>query len=303
MKIRHIAAILALLVLALLPLPARADVIWEPQDGFYAAHADECTYVNDRYLSPGGVEGVVSPEDGRALCTFPEGWELRISFVYEDAGGAAWGVYEEGEESCWVRLDALQKVYDRDDFFTDHAEAITPYADELADFVPQGTVYLWEYPGSGELYGKLSPEDLTQADFLPYDAVYVDEQGQTWVYIPYLYGREGWICCADPENASLPATAPQAAAAAKSPAATDAPDRGGPDPPVPRHRRGGGRRPGQRRAARRARPPQAVKRRRCPMFLDVIVFPWEFFAPGLAGLAFALVAVVVAVTLLLLRRK
>lgn len=77
-----------------------------------------------------------------------------------------------------------------------------PYADELADFVPQGTVYLWEYPGSGELYGKLSPEDLTQADFLPYDAVYVDEQGQTWVYIPYLYGREGWICCADPENAS-----------------------------------------------------------------------------------------------------
>ena len=69
MKIRHIAAILALLVLALLPLPARADVIWEPQDGFYAAHADECTYVNDRYLSPGGVEGVVSPEDGRALCT------------------------------------------------------------------------------------------------------------------------------------------------------------------------------------------------------------------------------------------
>ena len=75
---------------------------------------------------------------------------------------------------------------------------------------------------SGELYGKLSPEDLTQADFLPYDAVYVDEQGQTWVYIPYLYGREGWICCADPENASLPATAPQAAAAAKSPAATDA---------------------------------------------------------------------------------
>ena len=39
------------------------------------------------------------------------------------------------------------------------------------------------------------------------------------------------------------------------------------------------------------------------MFLDVIVFPWEFFAPGLAGLAFALVAVVVAVTLLLLRRK
>ena len=43
MKIRHIAAILALLVLALLPLPARADVIWEPEDGFYAAHADECT--------------------------------------------------------------------------------------------------------------------------------------------------------------------------------------------------------------------------------------------------------------------
>lgn len=223
MKIRHIAAILALLVLALLPLPARADVIWEPEDGFYAAHADECTYVNDRYLSPGGVEGVVSPEDGRALCTFPEGWELRISFVYEDADGAAWGVYEEGEESCWVRLDALQKVYDGDDFFTDHAEAITPYADELADFVPQGTVYLWEYPGSGELYGKLSPEDLTEADFLPYDAVYVDEQGQTWVYIPYLYGREGWICCADPENASLPATAPQAAAAApESPAAADA---------------------------------------------------------------------------------
>lgn len=223
MKIRHIAAILALLVLALLPLPARADVIWEPEDGFYAAHADECTYVNDRYLSPGGVEGVVSPEDGRALCTFPEGWELRISFVYEDADGAAWGVYEEGEESCWVRLDALQKVYDRDDFFTDHAEAITPYADELADFVPQGTVYLWEYPGSGELYGKLSPEDLTQADFLPYDAVYVDEQGQTWVYVPYLYGNEGWICCADPENASLPATAPQAAAAApESPAAADA---------------------------------------------------------------------------------
>ena len=37
MKIRHIAAILALLVLALLPLPARADVIWEPEDGFYAA--------------------------------------------------------------------------------------------------------------------------------------------------------------------------------------------------------------------------------------------------------------------------
>ena len=40
----------------------------------------------------------------------------------------------------------------------------------------------------------------------------MDAQGQAWVYIPYLYGNEGWICGADPENATLPATAPQALA-------------------------------------------------------------------------------------------
>lgn len=39
------------------------------------------------------------------------------------------------------------------------------------------------------------------------------------------------------------------------------------------------------------------------MFLDVIVFPWEFLRARPCRLAFALVAVVVAVTLLLLRRK
>ena len=146
MKIRHIAAILALLVLALLPLPARADVIWEPEDGFYAAHADECTYVNDRYLSPGGVEGVVSPEDGRALCTFPEGGNCAFpssTKMRMAPPGASTRRARRAAGCAWTRCKSLR----RGRFFTDHAEAITPYADELADFVPQGTVVPMGVPG------------------------------------------------------------------------------------------------------------------------------------------------------------
>ena len=208
---RTVLSLLLLLAL-LLPLPSRADVIFEPMDDFYAAHAEQCEYVNDRYLSPGGVPGVVSPENPSELCVFPSGWELDIPFQYEDAQGVVWGVYEEGEESCWVRLDALQKIFDGADFQEKYADAIQSYAGEMDGVSLPEIVYLWTYPGSGEVGGKLLAEEIAQADTPPYDAVYLDESGQTWVYIPYFYGMEGWICREDPGSADLAATAPEALA-------------------------------------------------------------------------------------------
>lgn len=180
---------------------AQADVIWEPQNDFYAQHAQECEYLDGHYTAPGQVEGYGAPTDSNPSYTFQEGSSFYLSFGYTDASGQTWGIYE-GDVTCWLRLDDLEKVYDNNDFLKDHESELAPYAGELDDYAVQSAMLLWSYPGSGVIVDKLPAEIFDEIDFCPYQSVYTDLDGARWAYISYLYGSSGWVWIDDPENSA-----------------------------------------------------------------------------------------------------
>ncbi len=227
MKKTILSLFLLLVLLAAAPF-AHADVIWEPYtDKFYPSHADQCTYINRYFDAPAEVTGYESPENTTAKRTFSAGSTLFISHSYTDGAGTVWGVWEEGGESCWVKLEDLKNVYDSRDFMDEHRAQIAPYNGEMAGYAIENVLYLWSYPGSGVIDAKLSSGEAITED--AFSSVYTAPDGARWAYIPYLYAMSGWVYVDDPENASLE----PAATAAPSPSPSLSPSQAATNAPTP----------------------------------------------------------------------
>ena len=85
---KRFACLLLTLLLALLPLAARADVIWEPYDNdFYTQHSDECTYDDHRYTALVDAKGYKSPESNRVTDTIKAGNSAWLTYLYTDKNG------------------------------------------------------------------------------------------------------------------------------------------------------------------------------------------------------------------------
>ena len=211
MKKRFLTLVCALLVGALSIFSAAADVIVEPEDSFYASHREDCDYLGNRYYAngeTGTLSGYRAPGSARVKQTFPNGELLYISFTYPDDAGMVWGVVEQEDGTCWVRLDEVVRKYDSELFRAEHADALVPF-DELAfDYENlrglDGEIVVWTYPGSGESSGTIT-EFKGGADSFGFSDCYTDENGLRWGYIGYYFGwRDCWICLDDPTNPSLP---------------------------------------------------------------------------------------------------
>ena len=61
--------------LAIKPEEVQADLILEPEDQFYQAHADQCEYVDRSYYTDGSVDLWTAP-NGRKKGSFPAGKRL-----------------------------------------------------------------------------------------------------------------------------------------------------------------------------------------------------------------------------------
>ena len=212
----------AALIFSAISGAALADAIWEPEDDFYTAHAEECEYINSQFYSNGktGYFELFNKPDGASVGFSDNGLLYYVSFSYS-ANGETWGIveyseqdgklvptdYSEQPEAGWVRLADTIEKYNSRIFSADHSEELTDYTGDASSLLECSELVTWTYPGSGESYGKIDMADA-DPDFPSFFSTsYTDEEGREWLYCSYYRGnRDFWICLSDPQNDALPAT-------------------------------------------------------------------------------------------------
>jgi len=210
---RLLTCLLTLMLLLALAAPARADVIWEPNNTFYKTHQNQCRNVPGRAYYTNGEEGFVTlwtaPGGSTVAWQLENGEKLYIQWLYED-----WGYAEKGEDGGWVPMEELYLIYDSISFAEEYADEIRPYDGEFADYAGDAeTISFFSYPGAPEIQRTYNlaewGEALTnltgtagQDSYI--QSVYVDENGLTWGFVGYMYGRlNAWFCLDDPAAAGM----------------------------------------------------------------------------------------------------
>lgn len=219
MKKRVFSLLFALALLCALIPAAHADMIWEPDNDFYESHQSECVYVNRSYYA-NGDEGYVTlwdaPKGSIVTAQYENSTRLTVCWQYED-----WGcvdVYSGGSWiSGWVPMEDLLLIYDSQAFCEDHQDEIRSYDGEFADYDGECTaIVFWAYPGAPDYsliwtYGDISDQLTGSVRSDSYiSKIYVDDDGRTWGYVAYLYGRlELWFCLDDPTSEDLTVSEPE----------------------------------------------------------------------------------------------
>lgn len=215
--------LLTVLAVSALTAPALADVIWEPQNGFYQRHQNQCERENRSYWtnSPEGYVTLRESPGGRAIANVKNGRPIYTEYIYQ-SGGEAWGLAElrtedlEGDllaadehavsENRWLEvwfpMDGMLLRYDQQSFREDHtgeilAEKRTVDVDGLA-------LCYYAFPG-GEFDWQMDPQYTKDMEPLTVSEIYTDEAGREWGYVSYWYGsRNIWFCLSDLEDPALP---------------------------------------------------------------------------------------------------
>lgn len=185
---------LILLVGALvLPMTARADLIYEPRDSFYEENREDCDYVGRSYTAKGPngdvtiYESPVSPaEEGKAA----NGTALYVSYTYQDSAGILWACCDlwDDELTGWVPMDYLELIYDGISFEEEYGDQFVSV--EIMLEASDETVYFWEYPGSRDYIAM-----PIRGDNGPYfQTSYTDADGNQWARCSYYMGIKGyWV--------------------------------------------------------------------------------------------------------------
>lgn len=223
---KTISLLLCLLLTVPLAVTACADVIWEPNDSFYEMHFDDCIYINSDYEAQGEAEIREDPESDKTLGTIAKGEIVYIGYIWPQE--SAWGYVENGDGG-WVSLADFRRLYNADDFYSEHAADIS---DDSGSTAPDADnpVVLWTFPGSGVIVDHIG-ENYSEEDDIAYSGTWTDEDGRTWGNVQYYYGLKGWICLTDLSAEDLPETAPYYAE--EQPVPADSPEiDAGPSVPV-----------------------------------------------------------------------
>lgn len=208
---RIYCVLLTLLMVCVLARPARADLLWTPDNRFFERHSDQCTYVGRSYYANGDSGFVTlwdAPGGSGVEAQYENGTKLWVYWLYQDWGCiSVWG--DEGSVDGWVPMSELELIYDHISFEEAYGSQFRAYGGEFTDYggTAQGITF-WEYPGAPEpnlvwdydsdiLSGLREPNSFS--------AVFTDEEGLNWGYVAYLYGhRNFWICLDDPTGTDFP---------------------------------------------------------------------------------------------------
>ena len=200
---RLFAALLAALMLVLLAMPALADVIIEPEDDFYAKHGDDCSHDAGSYYVPKSRDGikVYKEPGGKETGSYPYGEKLYSLWYYTDKDGNDWRycVKYDGsvDFSFWFREDETLRIYDYDVFYAEH---YTEFFDDTEEYRDISKVAFYEYPNGPFKY----TQEFGAEEGIHFGECWKDENGRTWGFLGYLYGRRNaWICLDDPLNEEL----------------------------------------------------------------------------------------------------
>lgn len=210
---RILTCALALLTALALAAPAFADLLWSPTDNpFYHAHFQGCEYEGRSYYA-NGKKGFVTlwdaPNDGTVRAQYQNGETLWVGYTYQ--GEWALISFRDGRRdvSGWAPLEDLYPVYDHISFEEVYGDQFRDYGGEFADYggMAGAEFWFWEYPNA---YGPRETKKITQMELeallgtsneVPccISKVYVDEKGQTWGFVEWLYGsRNFWILLDNP---------------------------------------------------------------------------------------------------------
>lgn len=210
-----------------------ADIIAQPyRNGFYDVYYDECDFDSDvrRYIVMTECNVMESPLATNTVRTVEAGSFMDINVFYTDKDGVRWG-YDYAYSlspgitgfdeplSGWVKMENLQVKYDHISFVEEHKQELAKYEGQLDGYIPESSVYLWTYPGSGEAANIIEPYCWFPEEYiftLKQVAMYTytDTDGKVWIYLSY--GPQGWVYLDDPEK-DLRDTAPQPASPEEPP--------------------------------------------------------------------------------------
>ena len=215
-----IAALLcALCATLLLPLAAvHADLLVEPQNGFYEKHRKQCQRLGrDFYANGEGGSIALKNEPGatKDITSAVNGRTMYVGFTYKYKG-VEWGIADLYPETYgvygktitgWVPMEQLAVVYDYISFSEDHAGEFHDYTGDYSAFKDVSKIIAWAWPGSGITNGTVYVENFN-ADGR-FEKAYTDPKGREWGYIGYLRGQRNlWICADAPEAEDIEAFNP-----------------------------------------------------------------------------------------------
>lgn len=198
------AGMVLLCCLALVNIPVRADVIWEPVNDFYEAHSDECEYINRYYIIngyDGQTDAYESPVSDRKVTTLSNGQGVWIYFSYTDKKGNKWGLYDDANGGVgWIPMAYMYPKYDGISFSEDYKDKIINETGDITALNSGDSIFVWPYPGAKR------PDSLTvQENPVSYDSVFTDEEGGRWLHVSYYYGQRAfWVYEVDPYHANVP---------------------------------------------------------------------------------------------------
>ena len=210
MKRKFFSLVLMVTTLLALCTPARADVLWEPENDFYKKHADQCDYIGRQFYA-NGDEGFITlwdaPEGTRVVQQFRNGYTLWLYYQYEDwVCAVVWG--DEGEIVGWAPMEDFVLKYDYLSFAEEYADEIHPYDAQFegCDGNVEEIVF-YDYPGAPTPKDVWEAEEvldqLTDTGYI--DSTFIDEEGRTWGYVAYLFGsRNLWFCLDEPDGRDFP---------------------------------------------------------------------------------------------------
>lgn len=204
------------ILVSLLSGIALADVIWQPNDDFYKAHFNECTYVNRQYYSNGetGFMELFSEPGGTSLGFADNGELFNVQFSYK-LGDDTWGVVaysqsgeklvpiSDGEEkSGWFKLSDASLKYDYKSFDEAHSADYKLYDGNYSELKDLSNIVMWTFPNSGATSGTLDKID----ENFTMQSVYTDLDSTQWGFVSYYYGMKSfWVCLSKPTDATIAA--------------------------------------------------------------------------------------------------
>lgn len=216
---RFFSGLWTLAMLLALTVPAYADLMWEPSgDRFYESHRDQCEY-NTRSYYANGSEGFVTlwdaPNGSMVKAQYENGEILWVGYTYQGKWALVSRWEDGGEISGWVPMADLYLVYDHISFEEEYTDQIRPYNGEFADYDGNvEAVNFYKYPGAPEITQTWETgTDWHVLDNLIGTAesdsyisqVFTDEDGRTWGYVGYMYGRlNAWFCLDEPDGMDFP---------------------------------------------------------------------------------------------------
>ena len=187
---------LAGIVFITFPNSAKADVVFEPEDSFYASHYNDC-YSVERYYIANGYEGKVivyqNPTKKKVVEEYENGEKIYVFYAYVDKYDTKWGLID---GIGWFPLDYAYPLYDAVSFMNEHYDEYVYDIDvRSVDGIEEGdSFYFYRYPGAESGW-----EYVYRGDDTPYiDYTYTDPFGYEWGYVGYFYANRGWICLSHP---------------------------------------------------------------------------------------------------------